>query len=593
MLQRYTLLLFFYGYLTIFFRVFSSFLCFLSNALTLSQGGNLAIDLAGEHGGIATLVFLGQFIFQYLHLALTWIVLFFTFALLFAWLIEIIKQRKVNVLILIVILSLLSVLALPTSNLFYVSIFGVIVLYLPTYVLNASIFEYHGLKAWMEMMKNAFSIHHGDNLEKSEDVFGYFKSQQCDCYTGNMAITILLNVMFHIGTIVSFGLLSGILVYVKDNYELNHTCIANRKVVYKSYWYVWLFKGFKWTLLTLVTLGLYPLLGGLGIDYYQTRYASTHFEHDQGQSFFDGTFGEYCFYRVIGGLGCVLTLGLAYPIFNRYIHQFLATHSIIDGHRLSYMHPLKDDFNNFKKSYPLFIVTFGLAGIAYQYSYQCYQKSHLAIDIDPKLYSEDEDYELFHGEDTYEKINDVASIIRLVEESKAKQQSTDIPTDSSKVTEMDNFHEKVVKSVKKPVKKTTKKPATVDRNGKRILKRVNRNQTPIKTNASANNQNTKSIKANNTKTISSKVSTTNSNAKDVNKTQKQAKIQSKQTNIVTKTNVTNKKVSLPKTTVKPVNTKESATNKQVNQAKTKKANNHNYTMPVASKKMAKKLKRGK
>ena len=96
-------------------------------------------------------------------------------------------------------------------------------------------------------------------------VTDYLKNQPNSAYKGAMVKTIALNALVYIGSLVSFGLLSGILLYWRDNYEFNHSNISGFAVQFSSKWYTWFFKGIKWALLTWLTFGLYWLSGACKI----------------------------------------------------------------------------------------------------------------------------------------------------------------------------------------------------------------------------------------------------------------------------------------------------------------------------------------
>ena len=76
-LQRNTLTLFFWAFLTYFFNFLSNFLTFAKDMVMVNQGMQLTIDFSYESAGLATVLFIGQFIFDYLYIAFSWIVSFF------------------------------------------------------------------------------------------------------------------------------------------------------------------------------------------------------------------------------------------------------------------------------------------------------------------------------------------------------------------------------------------------------------------------------------------------------------------------------------------------------------------------------------
>lgn len=480
-LQRNTLTLFFWAFLTYFFNFLSNFLTFAKDMLMVNQGMQLAIDFSYESAGLATVLFIGQFIFDYLYIAFSWIVSFFAIAFCMQWIIAIVQEKKVNLLVIGIVISLLAILLVYVSPLFFISVLGIIILYYPTVFDTKSVFDYASLKNWWNDFIQLFDL----NTSKTDfvKVTDYLKNQPNSAYQGDMVKTIALNALVYIGSLVSFGLLSGILLYWRDNYEFNHSNISGFAVQFSSKWYTWFFKGIKWALLTWLTFGLYWLSGACKLDYYQLRSTSIHFDNDQADSFFDGVFSQYIFYRVLALVLCVFTFGLAYPIVSRYLSIYLTQHTIISGHRLMCQYSIQNDFNNFKYTYPIYIVTLGLSSIIFHYIYLCYFRENVHIDINPRLYGEDEAFIVSHDaiEVTTNDVNKVseATIEDKVDEVKVEptkiSQTPKSRKTSSSATKKDGDVKKTVAKKSTAKKPATKAVKTVDREGKRILKRVSRN----------------------------------------------------------------------------------------------------------------------
>ena len=480
-LQRNTLTLFFWAFLTYFFNFLSNFLTFAKDMVMVNQGMQLTIDFSYESAGLATVLFIGQFIFDYLYIAFSWIVSFFAIAFCMQWIIAIVQEKKINLLVIGIVISLLAILLVYVSPLFFISVLGIIILYYPTVFDTKSVFDYASLKNWWNDFIQLFDL----NTSKTDfvKVTDYLKNQPNSAYQGDMVKTIALNALVYIGSLVSFGLLSGILLYWRDNYEFNHSNISGFAVQFSSKWYTWFFKGIKWALLTWLTFGLYWLSGACKLDYYQLRSTSIHFDNDQADSFFDGVFSQYIFYRVLALVLCVFTFGLAYPIVSRYLSIYLTQHTIISGHRLMCQYSIQNDFNNFKYTYPIFIVTLGLSSIIFHYIYLCYFRENVHIDINPRLYGEDEAFIVSHDaiEVTTNDVNKVseATIEDKVDEVKVEptkiSQTPKSRKTSSSATKKDGDVKKTVAKKSTAKKPATKAVKTVDREGKRILKRVSRN----------------------------------------------------------------------------------------------------------------------
>ena len=480
-LQRNTLTLFFWAFLTYFFNFLSNFLTFAKDMVMVNQGMQLTIDFSYESAGLATVLFIGQFIFDYLYIAFSWIVSFFAIAFCMQWIIAIVQEKKINLLVIGIVISLLAILLVYVSPLFFISVLGIIILYYPTVFDTKSVFDYASLKNWWNDFIQLFDL----NTSKTDfvKVTDYLKNQPNSAYQGDMVKTIALNALVYMGSLVSFGLLSGILLYWRDNYEFNHSNISGFAVQFSSKWYTWFFKGIKWALLTWLTFGLYWLSGACKLDYYQLRSTSIHFDNDQADSFFDGVFSQYIFYRVLALVLCVFTFGLAYPIVSRYLSIYLTQHTIISGHRLMCQYSIQNDFNNFKYTYPIFIVTLGLSSIIFHYIYLCYFRENVHIDINPRLYGEDEAFIVSHDaiEVTTNDVNKVseATIEDKVDEVKVEptkiSQTPKSRKTSSSATKKDGDVKKTVAKKSTAKKPATKAVKTVDREGKRILKRVSRN----------------------------------------------------------------------------------------------------------------------
>lgn len=550
-LQRNTLTLFFWAFLTYFFNFLSNFLTFAKDMVMVNQGMQLTIDFSYESAGLATVLFIGQFIFDYLYIAFSWIVSFFAIAFCMQWIIAIVQEKKINLLVIGIVISLLAILLVYVSPLFFISVLGIIILYYPTVFDTKSVFDYASLKNWWNDFIQLFDL----NTNKTDfvKVTDYLKNQPNSAYQGDMVKTIALNALVYIGSLVSFGLLSGILLYWRDNYEFNHSNISGFAVQFSSKWYTWFFKGIKWALLTWLTFGLYWLSGACKLDYYQLRSTSIHFDNDQADSFFDGVFSQYIFYRVLALVLCVFTFGLAYPIVSRYLSIYLTQHTIISGHRLMCQYSIQNDFNNFKYTYPIFIVTLGLSSIIFHYIYLCYFRENVHIDINPRLYGEDEAFIVSHDaiEVTTNDVNKVseATIEDKVDEVKVEptkiSQTPKSRKTSSSATNKDGDVKKTVAKKSTAKKPATKAVKTVDREGKRILKRVSRNVSEPKAIDSAIKKTTvvkdehkiasKEVAKKSTvkKSTNQRNTNANQNAKTISKQSKSKRMQTSQDKLAT------------------------------------------------------------
>lgn len=399
--QRHTVILFLIALVLVFVNGLSNG---IANLLSYSMDVNamgLAIDFTNDKAlGLSVLFFL-QFGLSYFILTANVFMAICSAYLIFAWLITSLLEKKLNVFVLITLLFLGWLIYCGVFNLTYsyaIAILGLILLYERTYIANKSVYEKESLKTMINHYVCLFRTKF-KKVDGSVNFLNYLKKETPSFYSGNLYVTGLLSLLVVVGSVLSCGLLSGLLVAIKDQYVINHSRIDGKPLMYKPSLVIWFLNGIKWTFLTIITLGLYWLLGGLMIDYNSQRYSCIHFieesntsESSLNESFFDGGVSEFLLIRLVGFALTIITLGFGYAYYDHIKRRYITSHCVVDGLRLMDTSDLNSLFSIYIITYPLSVVTLGLFWIIYSGIYPCYFYDHTLIDYEPALFDEDEQY---------------------------------------------------------------------------------------------------------------------------------------------------------------------------------------------------------
>ena len=160
---------------------------------------------------------------------------------------------------------------------------------------------------------------------------------------------------------ISFGLLLPVMTCWLQRWVASHTFINGRQQVFDGKGGQLFGKYIVWFLLTIVTLGIYSIWLPVKMKKWMTQH--THFVDGaatEDSSYFDGSvlghFGRTLLVALVSGITC----GIGIFWGTCYLERWMASHTVIDGERLSFDGKGIQYFGKYVVWMLLMLVTFGI-----------------------------------------------------------------------------------------------------------------------------------------------------------------------------------------------------------------------------------------
>ena len=181
-------------------------------------------------------------------------------------------------------------------------------------------------------------------------------------FTGSVIILGLLTLLWWILNIITLGILIPWTSAWKQKYYAEHTTFSGKKVVFDGKGIQLLGKWILWTLLCIITAGIYGFFMAIALKKWIVKHQ--HFEDEPNvESEYTGTtFGRGIMVILLRILQAI-TLGLATPYVENKIQEYDMEHTIISGHPLVFDGTAAKLLGNFLLWILLSIVTIGFYAI--------------------------------------------------------------------------------------------------------------------------------------------------------------------------------------------------------------------------------------
>lgn len=188
-----------------------------------------------------------------------------------------------------------------------------------------------------------------------------------------------LNIVNFLIVVFSLGFATPYAICREYKWLYNHEVIDDRRLVFVGKAGSLLGQWIKWTLLSIITLGIYAWL----IPIKKARWIAqnTHIEpyENNGQenrSHFDGTFWEYLGEAIIQALILIFSLGFATPYVICRGYRWQLEHQVIDGQRLVFDGKAGQLFGTWIKWVLLSVITLGIYALWLPIKKQKWLTSH-------------------------------------------------------------------------------------------------------------------------------------------------------------------------------------------------------------------------
>ena len=389
--QRYGTILSF----TLIFIVGFDLLSFLSSeifyALEAASGSFLSINFTSPLGPLCVFFFLIHYALLYLGYALPFVIAMMAAISAILVLIDFLSYRRCTLLMGLTMVSLMCVFAYGITDSTFLLVAALligIILFDQTYFLNKS---YDQPYAFDGLLADYGALFFGFTVEGNQenDVLHRHAMQDASIQAQNVRL-IVFSIATYVLSVISLGLAYGWCVHLNMKQTIRYRKLNGWTMTYDGKAIYWFIKGLKWWFFTVLTCGVYWLIGCIALDKTATLATQCHIENGSNPSFFDGTMMDYGLIHVFGMVLTIVSLGMLYPIYSTMSSRYLINHTVIDGYRLIDQRTLKSQCMHWLWCYPLLIVSVGLFSGYDAIGNLIHDNAMIGIDHQPFLYASDE-----------------------------------------------------------------------------------------------------------------------------------------------------------------------------------------------------------
>lgn len=142
-------------------------------------------------------------------------------------------------------------------------------------------------------------------------------------------------IVYYFLIIVSFGVMYPISLHKMRKWEIEHTVINGRRLVYKGILGELYGKWMLWWFLSIITFGIYAWFVPVRFEKYIVSHTDIE-GGDQIQSEFTGTHGSYFGMHILGAAITVCSLGLLTPVVKVMLIKWRARNTIYNGEHITF-----------------------------------------------------------------------------------------------------------------------------------------------------------------------------------------------------------------------------------------------------------------
>lgn len=179
-------------------------------------------------------------------------------------------------------------------------------------------------------------------------------------FDGKLIQKIGWNILSGLVVLLTVGIAYPVTLVWKEKWRCKHTLYDGKRLSFDGTAAQLIGNWLLWLLLVSFTAGIFLLFIPGRVKKWKAKHTHIAGEHYECGATFDGWFGQQALITLFGAVISVLTLGLALPATATASARWRATHTVLDGRRLTFDGKGVQLFGNYIKWWLLSVVTLGI-----------------------------------------------------------------------------------------------------------------------------------------------------------------------------------------------------------------------------------------
>lgn len=179
-------------------------------------------------------------------------------------------------------------------------------------------------------------------------------------FDGKLIQKIGWNILSGLVVLLTVGIAYPVTLVWKEKWRCKHTLYDGKRLSFDGTAVQLIGNWLLWLLLVPFTTGIFLLFIPGRVKKWKAKHTHIAGEHYECGATFDGWFGQQVLITLLGAVISVLTLGLALPAAATASARWRATHTVLDGRRLTFDGKGVQLFGNYIKWWLLSVVTLGI-----------------------------------------------------------------------------------------------------------------------------------------------------------------------------------------------------------------------------------------
>ena len=179
-------------------------------------------------------------------------------------------------------------------------------------------------------------------------------------FDGKLIQKIGWNILSGLVVLLTVGIAYPVTLVWKEKWRCKHTLYDGKRLSFDGTAAQLIGNWLLWLLLVSFTVGIFLFFIPGRVKKWKAKHTHIAGEHYECGATFDGWFGQQALITLLGAVISVLTLGLALPAAATASARWRATHTVLDGRRLTFDGKGVQLFGNYIKWWLLSVVTLGI-----------------------------------------------------------------------------------------------------------------------------------------------------------------------------------------------------------------------------------------
>lgn len=179
-------------------------------------------------------------------------------------------------------------------------------------------------------------------------------------FDGKLIQKIGWNILSGLVVLLTVGIAYPVTLVWKEKWRCKHTLYDGKRLSFDGTAAQLIGNWLLWLLLVSFTAGIFLLFIPGRVKKWKAKHTHIAGEHYECGATFDGWFGQQALITLLGAVISVLTLGLALPAAATASARWRATHTVLDGRRLTFDGKGAQLFGHYIKWWLLSVVTLGI-----------------------------------------------------------------------------------------------------------------------------------------------------------------------------------------------------------------------------------------